>query len=270
MLHLAHPAKPLSVPLVIPLAERFHPRVQPDNLAAFTKPHCDLLLLCLSPGVATQHGGYHMFPSATTNVTALQGRMATPVEQSHLRQAASSRHKHNHSKMRQAHSQAYRAKMAMGPRGDEHASRQTLIVPACSPALEPKPKEVHKLISSSAQRCSIPLLGPRDPARAMALPGFGWAILRTTGKGMVTAPWERMSHGPLSVTAQPVEATGTTSSTPSAYSMCHSVSQAVRQRGSKLQAAYLFLSRSDECAASVCNHACEMNQTGSVYCMVLT
>lgn len=31
---------------------------------------------------------------------------------------------------------------------------------------------------------------------------------------MVTAGWERMSHGPLSVSAQPVEATGTASPTP--------------------------------------------------------
>lgn len=129
---------------------------------------------------------------------------------------------------------------------------------SCSPAREPKPKEVHKLISSSAQRCSIPLLGPRDPARAMPLPGFGWVIWRTTGNGMVTAGWERMSHGPLSVSAQPVEATGPASPTPSAYIRHVPFCQVVRQRSSKLKAAYLSLSRSDKCAASVCKHACEI------------
>lgn len=87
---------------------------------------------------------------------------------------------------------------------------------------------------------------------------------------MVTAGWERMSHGPLSVSAQAVEATGTASPTPSAYIRHVPFCQAVRQRGCKLEAAYLSLSRSDKCAACVCKHACEMNQAGSIYCMVLT
>lgn len=69
---------------------------------------------------------------------------------------------------------------------------------------------------------------------------------------MVTAGWERMSHGPLSVSAQAIEATGTASPTPSAYIRHVPFCQAVRRRGSKLKVAYLSLSRSDKCATSVC------------------
>lgn len=74
MLHLAHLASPC------PFRWSFHsrnastPAYNQIFLTAFTKPHCDLLLVCLRPGVATQHGGFRLFPSATINVTALQGR----------------------------------------------------------------------------------------------------------------------------------------------------------------------------------------------------
>lgn len=83
---------------------------------------------------------------------------------------------------------------------------------------------------------------------------------------MVTAGWERMSHGPLSVSAQPVEATGPASPTPSAYIRHVPFCQVVP--GSKLKAAYLSLSRSDKCAASVCKHACEIepSRESTVWC----
>lgn len=75
------PCQPLSIPLVISLAERFHPRVQPDNLPTFFKKnHCDLLLLCLSPRGSNPAWRIPHVPSATINVTALQGRTATLVE----------------------------------------------------------------------------------------------------------------------------------------------------------------------------------------------
>ncbi|KAH8771625.1 hypothetical protein F5883DRAFT_43367 [Diaporthe sp. PMI_573] len=130
MVHLAHLApcpgcKPLFLPLITSLAERFHPRPvydQTTNLPAYTKLRYDLLV-CFGPGgVATQRGGYHMslvLPS--TSQPHKGGWLWCLVEWSHLRQAASSKHEQNRTNMHQAHSQDYRTEMEMEPKGDEHA-----------------------------------------------------------------------------------------------------------------------------------------------------
>ena len=145
MVHLAHLApcpgcKPLFLPLITSLAERFHPRPvydQTTNLPAYTKLRYDLLV-CFGPGGWQPSVADTTCPWCYHNVTASQGRMALwcLVEWSHLRQAASSKHEQNRTNMHQAHSQDYRTEMEMEPKGDEHASKQTLSRPR-----QPKPKE---------------------------------------------------------------------------------------------------------------------------------
>lgn len=68
---------------------------------------------------------------------------------------------------------------------------------------------------------------------------------------MVTAEWDRMSHGPRAVAAYLSRRTGLHRQ-PLQPTVC-AVLSGRAPRVSKLQAAHLSFSRSDECATSVCN-----------------